>query len=174
MKNVLMASVALAFAIGATDAIADERRGGDRGRGPDRSFDRGYDRGFSSPGFNTNRWRGRNDRDRVSFNININDRWHPAYRPWGWNSFGYNVGFRSWGTGLSVWSGTYPVYRRQQPVVVYQNTWIDTGPRSTTVPVVINGGTSLLRDINGRCFERSYDRLGNETRVELPTSACNF
>ncbi|MDG2175186.1 MAG: hypothetical protein P8M72_03485 [Gammaproteobacteria bacterium] len=33
---------------------------------------------------------------------------------------------------------------------------------------------SLLRDIHGNCFERSYDNQGRENRVQLPDAACNF
>jgi hypothetical protein len=33
---------------------------------------------------------------------------------------------------------------------------------------------SLLRDIHGNCFERSYDNQGREIRVQLPAAACNF
>jgi len=58
-------------------------------------------------------------------------------------------------------------------VVVYQNTYIDATPRGP-VTTTLHSGTNLLRDINGRCFERSFDTYGNEIRVELPASACNF
>ena len=32
----------------------------------------------------------------------------------------------------------------------------------------------LLRDLSGRCYEIVLDSAGNETRVELDPSACNF
>jgi len=179
MKNLLLVTTALAFVIGATELMADDRRGFDRGRGNDRSWDRGWDRGFNPPGHNSNRWGRTNNRSRVSINVNVNDRWRPAYRPYNnWNTFGssigYSVGFGSWGSGFSAWSTPAPVYRQRQPVVVYQNTYIDATPRSSVTTTPLRSGTSLLRDINGRCFERSFDNNGNETRVELPATACNF
>lgn len=178
MKNLLLVTTALAFVIGATELMADDRRGFDRGRGNDRSWDRGFNPPGRSFNNNGNRWSRVNDRSRVSINVNVNNRWRPAYRPYNnWNTFGsgigYSVGFGSWGSGFSAWSTPAPVYRQRQPVVVYQNTYIDATPVSP-VTTTLRSGTSLLRDINGRCFERSFDNGGNEIRVELPASACNF
>lgn len=35
-------------------------------------------------------------------------------------------------------------------------------------------GRSLLRDLQGNCFERNIDAQGNEVRVQLEDQACNF
>jgi len=177
-KNLLFAAAALGLLLGALEVQADDRRGYDRGRGQDRNFNRD-NRGFNQPGYNRN-W-DRRDYDRrdynrrnVSVNVNINDRWRPAYRPYTYSGIGYSLGFGSWGSGFSAWSAPVIVSPRvvRQPVVVYQNTYVNAAPRGTAS--TYNSGTSLLRDINGRCFERSYDSFGNETRYELPVSACNF
>lgn len=180
-KSLLFAIAALGLLLGTLEAQADDRRGFDRGRGQDRNFNRDH-RGFNPPGFNRN-WNNRNwnnrgydrrdySRRNVSINLNINDRWRPAWRPYTYSSFGYSVGFGSWGSGFSAWSAPVVVSPRvRQPTVVYQNTYVNSAPASVST---YGTGTSLLRDINGRCFERSYDSQGVETRIELPPSACNF
>jgi hypothetical protein len=35
-------------------------------------------------------------------------------------------------------------------------------------------GRHLVRDLNGKCYERTVDASGNELRTELPPSACNW
>jgi len=35
-------------------------------------------------------------------------------------------------------------------------------------------GRHLLRDLNGKCYERQTDANGNEMRTELPPSECNW
>ena len=46
--------------------------------------------------------------------------------------------------------------------------------RESTVRVEPPVGRHLLRDLNGRCFERSFDEDGTELRTELPASACDW
>ena len=71
------------------------------------------------------------------------------------------------------WYG-YTPYRSstvivREPTVVYVNDSAPVSTRYTQPPA-----RSLLRDINGNCFERTYDSRGVETRVRLPDSACRF
>jgi hypothetical protein len=35
-------------------------------------------------------------------------------------------------------------------------------------------GRHLVKDLNGKCYERTVDAAGNELRTELPPSACNW
>jgi len=35
-------------------------------------------------------------------------------------------------------------------------------------------GRNLLKDLQGNCFERSYDSRGRENRVQLPDTACSW
>jgi len=41
-------------------------------------------------------------------------------------------------------------------------------------PVGSVQGRHLLRDLNGKCYERQSDANGNEMRTELPPSECNW
>ena len=62
----------------------------------------------------------------------------------------------------------YPVTYPANGAVVYR-------PSAYVVaPVVATPGRRLLRDLDGRCYERSLDADGNELRTELPSSACNW
>ena len=44
--------------------------------------------------------------------------------------------------------------------------------RSTVAPIA--SGRRLLRDLEGNCFERIVDELGDEIRVQLEAQECNF
>jgi hypothetical protein len=70
---------------------------------------------------------------------------------------------------------THPrvIYNNQPTVIVLNENSQDSGHVITRSSVRKNE-SSLLRDINGFCFERSYDSRGLETRVQLPDSACNY
>ena len=85
-----------------------------------------------------------------------------------------NPGIRSWSNYGSSWSAAPRVITRSRaPVVIYQNNYFNRSG-SVTSRLPSQSDTSLLRDVQGRCFEREYDSRGNEMRTELPSSACNF
>jgi hypothetical protein len=142
---------------------------------------------------NWNRNRNDRDRDRVSVNLNFGNvagsRFRPYYRDYGYSSFGFGIGYNTLGLGtFNTFSYPYGSwgysnfgydayhYNQRRPVVVYQNTYIERPATRTTVitRTAPRSGTSLLRDVQGRCFEREIDKFGNETRTELPASRCNF
>lgn len=111
-------------------------------------------------------------------------------------SLNYGAGFSNGWYGAS-WS-TGPVYRpfrsafydpwytpyRSRTTVVYREPTViyvddDDDYESTrvirrTTARPSHPTTSLLRDINGNCWERNFDSEGNETRVQLPDSECDF
>jgi len=48
-------------------------------------------------------------------------------------------------------------------------------PQTTpATPIGSVQGRHLLRDLNGKCYERQTDANGNEMRTELPPSECNW
>ncbi|MCH7817274.1 MAG: hypothetical protein IIC60_11965 [Proteobacteria bacterium] len=59
-----------------------------------------------------------------------------------------------------------PVIRSREVVVVNRSITRSTAP--------IASGRRLLRDLEGNCFERIVDEDGNEIRVQLDASECNF
>ena len=75
---------------------------------------------------------------------------------------------------------TYPRYSRRYDSVTY------TRPVTRTREVVyvknrtsggstpVASGRRLLRDLEGNCFERNVDEDGNEIRIQLDASECNF
>lgn len=113
------------------------------------------------------------------------------YRPYrndGW-SVSLNLGSAWAGTG--AWYGLtgypYAPYRNRtsviyaQPTVVYVNDSSRVAGRVSgraSERVVERSSPrparSLLRDIHGDCWERTYDSRGVESRMQLPDSACNF
>lgn len=81
------------------------------------------------------------------------------------NEWGYFVGGAILGSLL-----TYPRYQapvRETREIVYVK---ETAPRRTSSSV----GRRLLKDLEGNCFERVRDEEGNEIRVQIEASACNF
>ena len=122
--------------------------------------------------YRDNRWNRRDNDYDENWSINLNI----GSRPFGYNPYGYNMqGYRG-----------QPLYRSNQPTVIYQNnTYIGQTRPNTYIrrPAPTTGytthetgrpGVSLLRDRSGRCYEREIDRFGNETRTELRSSECNF
>jgi hypothetical protein len=108
------------------------------------------------------------DRDEVSINLILGGGYYPRYR--NFNSFGFGV-------GLNPYDYPYMGYRDRRPVIIEHNTYIERPATRANVTTYTNRratGASLLRDINGRCFERYVDGRGNETRTELDPSECNF
>ena len=140
-------------------------------------FDRGFrGRGFNGRGFygrdfyGSRRW---NRGGFVSFTYNNFDPWHRPYR-----------GFRRWDGGAFVGGVvlgsllTQPVRERSVERVVYR-----TQPVTRAREVVYAGEPrrvstssrrSLLRDIEGNCFERTVNSAGDEVRVELDPSECAY
>ncbi len=190
MKKLLAFTATLLLLVGAESALADDPDGWNSHRGTSPGLDRnlhdnGWNGAWGRNSRNDQRWndsRYDRDHDNVSVNAGFGNAWRPAYRDYNWNSFntfgvgiGYNNfrrnNFTNWGSPFA--NRGYPNHR---PVVVYQNTYIDNpAPRTrVTTRSTVRTGKSLLRDVNGRCFERETDRRGNETRTELPAQYCNF
>jgi hypothetical protein len=101
-----------------------------------------------------------------------------AYNNFSYNSFSYGSGYSI--SSQYYLNNAYPYstfdYKNQRPqVIIERNTYIEQPTRRANVITYRNRpDTSLLRDLNGRCFERYIDSNGYETRTELPASACNF
>jgi len=106
----------------------------------------------------------------------------PVYRPHYYSSFGLGVGV---GFALGYPFYGYPYYGSPyyygspQEVIVERNTYIEPSDSTTTVireaaPAPRASGTSLLRDLQGHCYRRTYDQNGNEQRTELDPAMCNF
>jgi hypothetical protein len=169
MKRFLTAGFALAVLLASNLALADRDDHRNNGRDPHGKFDNrgnnnwnvGRDRGYR-PDYRDNRWDRRDRDDDVNWSVNLNI----GARPFGYNPYGYNM--------LGYRPEPYS-YRPRQPVIIYQNTYIEPSRSTTYITRRTNRqGVSLLRDSNGNCFERVRDRFGNETRTELPRSSCNF
>jgi hypothetical protein len=147
-------------------------------------YNYGFDRNFTRAGFNNNnRFRyyntgNRYRQDNWSVSLNLGSAW-----------VGSSVysGFGSQYYGATVLGNPYIPYRNRttviysQPSVVYVNDSPRvTGHVSEYASEYVSRNVSaipsrnLLRDIHGDCYERSYDDRGRETRIQLPTSACNF
>lgn len=104
----------------------------------------------------------RNDsRDRWSLNLNFGQ---PYVSP-GW---GMSWSNRGWGP----FHNPRPLARQPRTVIIENNTYVSPG--TTVTYGSVQGATSLFKDRYGNCYERRLDGYGNETRVELPFSACNF
>ena len=102
-------------------------------------------------------WNNRNfRRDNWSVNLNLGNAWYG-------NTFSYGVGYNSWYRPLPTHTTHTRVIVREPSVVVVRE---PVQARHT--------GRSLLRDLEGNCFERSTDDQGNEVRIQLPGIACNF
>jgi len=98
-------------------------------------------------------WNSRNfRRDNWSVNLNLGNSWYG-------NSITYGIGSRPFSSHTTH---TRVIVREPSVVVVREPAQI------------IQKGRSLLRDLEGNCFERSTDDLGNEIRIQIPGSECNF
>lgn len=166
MKTLLKFLLIAPFVLASTLTLADHRsnRGHDNGRHNGWSQqDRDY-----RPDFRGSRSRYR-DSDDVSVNLIVGSGYYPRY-----NSFGSSVGF---GVGFNTFGYPRPIYRDTRPIIIERNTYIERPVTRGNVITYSNrrdSGTSLLRDLNGRCFERYVDGRGNETRTELDPSECDF
>lgn len=81
------------------------------------------------------------------------------------NDLGYLVGGLVLGSLLSSSSYREPVTRTREVVYIKQS-----ASRSTPLTT----GRRLLKDLEGNCFERKTDSNGDEIRVQLEASECNF
>jgi hypothetical protein len=129
--------------------------------------------------------RQRHDDDQISFNVILGrspgSRYYPGFQHRSiFNSFGYGVGYSSFGGRYNL-NHNYPYaswgFHNPAALVIEHNTYTTQPPRRRTITTYSNrptSGTSLLRDLHGRCFERVIDTRGNEIRTELDPSACDF
>jgi len=154
MKTLLSLTLLVSLGLFSTATLADHRS--------NRDHDSEGERRFSNRGNPTQHWDNsdrrttyRRDRDNdVSVNLIIGTGSRPfqghAYSPWS--------------------------YRNNRPVVIEHNTYIERPAERGGVTTWRNRpiGTSLLRDLQGRCFERVTDRNGNEIRTGLDPSECDF
>lgn len=112
------------------------------------------------------------------FNGGYDNRYRNGYNSI-FNTFSYGVGYSAFGGRYNLNYG-YPYtprgYRNNSPVVIEHNTYISQPVERSGVTTyrTRQSGTSLLRDLQGRCFERVIDRNGNEIRTELDASECDF
>jgi hypothetical protein len=114
------------------------------------------------------------------FNNNFNRNRFNTYNPYGnryrndnW-SINLNLG-NSWNNFSSFYTPRHTQTRviyTQPAVVVVNGSSRSTGAVTRTTAETYE--YSLLRDIHGNCFERSYDNQGREVRVQLPDAECNF
>lgn len=188
---------ALLLGLASHGALADERGHHDR-----RSWTQNpaYRQGWNH---STNRgWRDNRDHRAVDrhrpgnrYPSRYSPRYSTRYYPGSRDSWSVSLGLGSGYSSSSFWYGTgfntgvgyglygnrwydytpYTPYRNRtvvvkQPTVVYVN----ESPRVSTRVTTPRPERSLLRDIDGNCFERHYDDRGVETRVRLPASACQF
>ncbi len=144
-----------------------------------RGYNRGYRAGFNRGFYGSRRFRG--NYWNVSFG-NFGPR-----RGYGWVPYRY----RRWDAGDVVGgivlgslvtsslnnhnhhdSGTYDrvVYRSSSPATTSTRRVITTARRDRP----INSGRKLLRDLEGRCYEITRNRNGDEVRTELDPSICNY
>ncbi len=114
----------------------------------------------------------------------IHNDWHgPAhvvrsrgglYSGLGWGlglGIGYGIGYNAFGPRYYGYPyGDY--YYPPREVIVEHNTYIEQ-PDSAPNPRP-RSETSLLRDLQGHCYQRTFDQNGNELRTELDPSECNF
>jgi hypothetical protein len=179
MKKQVFWIVLLQVCLFSTTAFAD--RSGNRDY-----FDNGRHYGFSARDRDRDR-RASFRRDRNS-DISVNGiigaprtrYYNPGYNSI-FNTFGYGVGYSSFGGQYYLNHGLGSVYpswttRAGPPLIIERNTYIEVPSRNRSASTVRNrqSGTSLLRDITGRCFERYIDSDGYETRIELDAAECNF
>ncbi len=155
MNKLLGCAAALVLMLGAPASFAGH---GDRGHS---HHDR---RDHHDHGRNWNR----RDHDHVSVNLSFGTVWTDyRYRDWNRATIGVGVPY------TTAWGAPGWGYNNR-PVIVHQNTYVNTAPRTRVVTRPGRNSTSLLRDINGRCFERVIDSRGKETRTELPSYECDF
>ncbi len=180
MKKLLSCTAALLLLLGTQTAFADHRdRGWDRDNSRYDRHDNGRGNSWGNNRRDERRWN-RRDRDNVSLSFSFGNVW-PDYRYRDWNRATSGLGIAyttAWGAPYDSWGydsyNSYNSYNNRRPVIVHQNTYINEAPRTRVVTRTPSSRTSLFRDRNGRCFEREFDSNGNESRIELPASECDF
>lgn len=170
MKKLLACAATLFLLLGAELSVADPHDGWKHDRDRYDRHDNGRGNAWGRRGRDRDDHRDHDDDVYVSLNFGtISPDWR--YRDYRRATSRYGVPYTTtWGPPGNVWRYD------DRPVIVHQNTYINTAPRTTTRIVTRPGrnSTSLFRDINGRCYERVIDGRGGEIRTELPASACNF
>lgn len=171
MNKLLGCTAALVLLLGAQTSFADRDERWDRHDREDRyerhDNGRGWGRGG---GFGNN---DRRDRDNVSISLSFGTVLGPSgYNDWRYRDYrratsGFGVAY------TTAWGAPGWGYD-SRPVIVHQNTYVNTAPRTRVVTRPGRNSSSLFRDINGNCFERVIDSRGRETRTEISPSACNF
>jgi hypothetical protein len=110
--------------------------------------------------------------------------YYPYYRPVGYpypyyGGYGYYPYYHHNNNNNSDW----PAYLAGGLIVgalaanAYNNSQARTYSYPQAAPATPIGsvqGRHLLRDLNGKCYERQTDANGNEMRTELPPSECNW
>jgi len=175
MQRCLSLTLLATLILGSSLALADGRDHNRNERGYERHAGNHRIDSRRAPYFSSsrNRYHNRNN-DNWSVNLNLNSGWSS------YSNLNYRSGFQSWGNPWASYTtipGLGIVSTRPAPVIIEHNTYITSNP-------VITGSayqgsnrrsaTSLLKDRYGRCFERRFDALGNETRIEVPATACNY
>jgi len=167
MKYLVLGATVLGLLILSPVASADGRYW--------RGYDKHYDYGF----YGRDRYRGRGYyRNRYPY------RSRNYYRPGGtyWN-FSYGRRYRrDHFDGGALLGGIVlgSVLGHSVASSRYEKSTVPTTSRVRVIsrtPVVNRSTTPqrrLLRDLSGRCYEIELDSAGNETRIELDPSACNF
>ena len=187
MKRYFTLTVLATLILGSSLALADGRdnnRGnGSYNRNADRHhFDRRIDNRQGARFNNGYNSRFNNRSSNWSVNLNLNSGW-PAYSRGGFGSSYYTAYPYRFGSYTTIGGLGIVSTRNRNPVIVEHNTYINNSRPVYAEPYRESevytrrspgAGTSLLKDLNGRCFERSHDALGNETRIELPATACDF
>lgn len=115
-------------------------------------------------------------------NISISPRYGRPYAHYGAPQIytGIGLGFGA-GWYANQFYGPYDRwdYSPARPLVIERNTIIEKRDRDVVEDEEGSGyeretpASSLLRDLQGRCYERTYER-GVEHRVELDATECDF
>jgi len=163
MNKLFSCTAALLLLLGAQTSFAGHNDRWDRHDRHDR-----YDHHDNGRGWGRGGRGDRHDRDNVSISLSFGTVFGAA----GYNDWRYRD-YRRATSGFGVPYTTAWGYDNR-PVIVHQNTYVNTAPRTRVVTRPGRNSTSLFRDIDGNCFERVIDSRGNETRTELAPSECNF
>jgi len=75
--------------------------------------------------------------------------------------------------GLLIGGLLTHAYHRSASQTYYAPSSVVVRETTTYAPAPATG-RHLLRDLEGRCYEREVDSAGNEVRTELPREACNW
>lgn len=169
MKRILLSASVIIALVLSQAASADNR-----------SHRRGYNsygynstiysnRGYSPSRVNPYHYRNRDRRGESYFNFSYGNRYDRRYRRSNSGSF---IGGLVLGS-LFSYPRTYErtIYRTVPVVDTYKTV---TGNVKVYSSAPVASGRRLLRDLEGNCFERNIDEEGNEIRVQLDASECDF